>query len=194
MKIVVATGNAHKIEEFRAILGDEARELVPLSDFDAPEPVEDGDTFTANALIKARCAMQATGLPALADDSGITVDILGGAPGIFSARWCGHHGDDAANRDLLLAQLSDVPDEHRACAFICAIALVLPDGTEAVTTGRLGGTLTHESRGTGGFGYDPIFVPNGYTQTTAEMSAEDKNAISHRSIALHQMLKVLAEL
>ena len=194
MKIVVASGNAHKIDEFRAILGDAVGEILLLSDFDAPEPIEDGVTFEANALIKARSAMKITGMAALADDSGLAVDVLGGAPGVFSARWCGHHGDDAANRDLLLAQMSDVPDVHRGCAFVSAIALVLPDRTEAVTTGRIEGTLTREPRGNGGFGYDPIFLPNGRSQTTAEMSAEEKNSISHRSIALHGMLEVLRDL
>ncbi|MSS85264.1 RdgB/HAM1 family non-canonical purine NTP pyrophosphatase [Actinomycetaceae bacterium WB03_NA08] len=194
MKIVVATGNAHKLSEVRAILSPVADSIVPLSDFDAPEPVEDGITFAENALIKARSACEITGLAALADDSGITVDVLGGAPGVFSARWSGHHGDDAANRNLLLAQLSDVPDRHRQAAFVSAIALVLPDGGETVVEGRVEGMLTREARGSGGFGYDPIFIPTGHEQTTAEMTAEEKNALSHRGIALRKLLPIVTEL
>lgn len=194
MKIVVATGNAHKLSEVRAILSPVPDSIVPLSDFDAPEPVEDGITFAENALIKARSACTITGLAALADDSGITVDVLGGAPGVFSARWSGHHGDDAANRDLLLAQLSDVPDQHRQAAFVSAIALVLPDGSETVVEGRVEGTLTREARGSGGFGYDPIFIPTGHEQTTAEMTSEEKNALSHRGIALRKLLPIVTAL
>lgn len=194
MKIVVATGNAHKLSEVRAILSPVADSIVPLSDFDAPEPVEDGITFAENALIKARSACEITGLAALSDDSGITVDVLGGAPGVFSARWSGHHGDDAANRNLLLAQLSDVPDRHRQAAFVSAIALVLPDGGETVVEGRVEGMLTREARGSGGFGYDPIFIPTGHEQTTAEMTAEEKNALSHRGIALRKLLPIVTEL
>lgn len=194
MKIVVATGNAHKLSEVRAILSPVADSIVPLSDFDAPEPVEDGITFAENALIKARSACEITGLAALSDDSGITVDVLGGAPGVFSARWSGHHGDDAANRNLLLAQLSDVPDRHRQAAFVSAIALVLPDGGETVVEGRVEGMLTREARGSGGFGYDPIFIPTGHEQTTAEMTAEEKNALSHRGIALRKLLPIVTAL
>lgn len=193
MKLVVATGNLHKVQEVRAILnaGGFTEEIVPLSDFDASDPVEDGVTFAANALIKARAACQLTGLASLADDSGIAVDVLGGAPGVFSARWAGMHGDDVANRDLLLAQLADVPTEHRGAAFVSAIALVLPDGQEFTTVGRVEGQLAFEARGSGGFGYDPIFVPNGYSVTTAEMSSEQKNELSHRAIALRKMMPLI---
>lgn len=198
-KLVVATGNAHKIEELKAILSEtlpaEAlQHIAPLSDFNAPDPVEDGVTFAENALIKARSACQHTGLPALADDSGISVEVLGGSPGVFSARWSGQHGADVANRDLLLRQLGDVPDEHRAAAFVCAIALVKPDGSEVVTEGRVDGTLLREARGEAGFGYDPIFVPRGHTLSTAQMDAAQKNSLSHRALALRQMTEALAEL
>ncbi len=124
-----------------------------------------------------------TGLPAIADDSGLCVDVLGGAPGIFSARWSGKHGDDAANLELLLAQLADIADEHRQAHFACAAALALPDGTEVVREGRIDGTLLHAPRGANGFGYDPVFLPDGYERTTAEMPAEEKNPISHRTRA-----------
>lgn len=155
---------------------------------------ETGLTFAENALLKARDVAQRTGLPALADDSGICVDALNGMPGIFSARWAGRHGDDAGNLDLLLAQVSDVPDEHRAAHFACAAALVLADGTEVVREGRIDGVLLRARRGGNGFGYDPVFLPDGYTQTTAEMPAEQKNAISHRTLAFRALAADLAEL
>lgn len=191
-KLVFATGNAHKIAELEAILdpayaGYEAGIIAKMSDFDAPEPVEDGASFEENSLIKARSLVKLTGLPAIADDSGLCVDILGGAPGIFSARWCGHHGDDAANLDLLLAQLADVPDALRGAAFVSAAVLVLPDGREFVQRGEVRGTLLHERRGSGGFGYDPIFVADGFNVTTAEMTPQQKNAISHRGIAFRAL-------
>ncbi|WP_165216026.1 RdgB/HAM1 family non-canonical purine NTP pyrophosphatase [Schaalia sp. ZJ1691] len=191
-RLVFATGNAHKISELEAILAPAWEGYAPgtiarMSDFDVDEPVEDGATFAENSLIKARHLVTETGMAAIADDSGITVDILGGAPGIFSARWCGHHGDDEANLNLLLAQLSDVPDHLRSAAFVSAAVLVLPDGREFVEHGQVRGTLTREPRGDHGFGYDPIFVPDGYSVTTAQMSAEEKNAISHRGIAFRAL-------
>lgn len=193
VRLVFATGNAHKLSELEAILAPAWSDFEPgvlarMSDFDVSEPVEDGASFAENSLIKARHVCQATGLPAIADDSGISVDIMGGAPGIFSARWSGRHGDDQANLDLLLAQISDVPDQHRSGAFVSAAALVLPDGREFVEEGVVRGTLLRERRGEGGFGYDPIFVPDGYTVTTAEMSAEQKNSISHRGIAFRALM------
>jgi XTP/dITP diphosphohydrolase len=161
--------------------------VVGARDLGAPEPVEDGVTFEANALIKARALAAFSGLPAVADDSGIAVDVLGGSPGVFSARWSGRHGDDDANLDLLLAQLSDVPDEHRGARFVCAAALVTPDGTEVVRLGEMRGTLLRARRGAGGFGYDPIFRPDGETRSSAELSPDEKNAISHRGKAFRAL-------
>ncbi len=200
-RLVLASHNKHKLGELRQILAAEdgtglpglnPQEIVSAVDFGAPEPVEDGLTFAANALIKAHALCVATGLPAVADDSGLAVDVLGGAPGIFSARWAGGHGDDAANLDLLLAQLSDVAPEHRLAQFVCAAALVTPTGIEHVELGYLRGSLLTERRGTGGFGYDPILVPEGATQTTAELSATEKNAISHRGQAFRALAPHIA--
>ena len=193
-----ATSNAHKVSELEAILapaweGFEAGCVARMSDFDVASPVEDGVTFEENSLIKARALARATGLAAIADDSGITVDVLGGAPGIFSARWSGTHGDDEANLHLLLDQLSDVPDRHRGAAFVSAAVLVTPDGREFVKRGEVRGTLTRSPRGEGGFGYDPIFVPEGFEVTTAQMSAEQKNAISHRGIAFRALMPHIVE-
>lgn len=187
-RLVFATSNAHKVFELEAILsealgGPALSGIARMSDFGAPDPVEDGASFEENSLIKARSLAAFTGLPAVADDSGLTVDVMGGAPGIFSARWCGRHGDDEANLDLLLNQLSDVPDHLRSAAFVSVAALVLPDGREFCQRGEVRGHLTHERRGNGGFGYDPIFVPEGFSLTTAQMSPAEKNAISHRGIA-----------
>lgn len=189
-RLVLATHNEHKVKELRQILlasglipGLTPQDIVGARDFGVPEPVEDGVTFAANALIKARALAAATGLPALADDSGLAVDVLGGAPGIFSARWAGAHGNDQANLDLLLAQLSDIATEHRAARFVCAAALVTPDGQEFVQEGTLEGTLLFAPRGAGGFGYDPILAPLGQDRSCAELSADEKNAISHRGNA-----------
>ncbi|WP_324652517.1 RdgB/HAM1 family non-canonical purine NTP pyrophosphatase [Georgenia sp. H159] len=191
-RLVLATHNAHKIGELRAILAPLLPDLDPAAvvgaaDVGAPEPVEDGVTFAENALIKARALTAATGLPAVADDSGLAVDVLGGAPGIFSARWAGKHGDDRANLELLLAQLADVRAEHRGARFVCAAALVTPDGAEVVETGTMPGRLLTEPRGTGGFGYDPILQPDGENRSAAELSAEEKNAISHRGEAFRAL-------
>lgn len=200
-RLVLATHNAHKLAELRAILvpsggsgvpGLVADEVVSAAGLGAPEPVEDGLTFSANALLKARALARATGLIAVADDSGLAVDVLGGAPGIFSARWAGRHGDDAANLDLLLAQLADIAPEHRAAQFVCAAALVTPDGHEHVEHGFLRGTLLTERRGTGGFGYDPILLPTGAERSTAELSAAEKNAISHRGEAFRALAPHIA--
>lgn len=191
-RLVFATGNAHKISELEAILapaweGFDSPMIARMSDFDVEAPVEDGASFEENALIKARHLAALTGLAALADDSGLMVDVMGGAPGIFSARWCGRHGDDAANLDLLLAQLADVPDALRSAAFVSAAVLVLPDGREFVERGEVRGRLLRERRGGGGFGYDPVFLPDGHALTTAQMSAEQKNAISHRGRAFRAL-------
>ncbi len=201
-RLVLATRNHHKVEELREILADVCDELdleiVGLDEYPGtPDVVEDGVTFEENAILKARSAAQATGLPALADDSGLSVDVMGGAPGIFSARWSGGNGD-RANLDLLLAQLGDVRDEHRGAAFVCAAALVLPDGRSAVEVGRFTGTVARQPRGTGGFGYDPIFVPvdqaPGVERTLAEFSAEEKNGVSHRFLAFRALAPDLREL
>ena len=151
-------------------------------------------TFAENALLKARAVAAATGLPALADDSGLAVDVLGGAPGIFSARWSGRHGDDRANLELLLAQLSDVRDEHRGAGFVCAAAIALPDGRTHVEEGHFRGTLTREPRGSNGFGYDPILLVDGDTRTSAELSPAEKNAVSHRGTAFRALSDALREL
>jgi XTP/dITP diphosphohydrolase len=152
---------------------------------------ETGLTFGENALLKAREGVRRTGLPTVADDSGLAVDALGGAPGVFSARWSGRHGDDQANLRLLLDQLADLPDEHRGAAFVCAAALVLPGGKEHLVDGRQVGVLTRAPRGTGGFGYDPIFLGEGQTRTNAELSPDEKDAISHRGHAFRALAKLL---
>ncbi|WP_246306789.1 RdgB/HAM1 family non-canonical purine NTP pyrophosphatase [Herbiconiux flava] len=191
MRVVLATHNAHKVEEFQNILGQALPELEIVA-YDGPEPVEDGVSFAENALIKARTAAEHSGLPALADDSGICVDVLGGAPGIFSARWAGHGKGDRANVELLLDQLSDVRDEHRAASFACHIAIVVPaTGFEQVVSGRWPGRLAREAAGAGGFGYDPVFVPEGLEVSAAELSPAEKNAISHRARAFEAAIPVL---
>ena len=195
-RLVLATHNAHKVGELRAILtpvlpGLDPASVVGARDVGAPEPVEDGVTFVENALIKARALAKFTGLPAVADDSGLSVDVLGGAPGIFSARWAGRHGDDAANLALLLAQLADIAEPHRTARFVCAAALVTPDGFEHVETGTLEGVLATEPRGSGGFGYDPILVPTGETRSCAELTPQEKNAISHRGTAFRALVPTL---
>ena len=207
-KIVLATRNAGKIAELRRILGEAGfgGDLVGLDDFPgAPDVPETGSTFADNALLKARAIAAYTGLPAVSDDSGLTVNALNGMPGILSARWSGKHGDDLANLELLLGQLADI--EQRNAAFVCVAALVLPDGTalpsgtaspaatdrrEWTTTGVLPGTLTRSPRGSNGFGYDPIFVPEDGTQTTAELAPAAKDAISHRGRAFRALAPVIA--
>jgi XTP/dITP diphosphohydrolase len=190
-RIVLATRNPHKIAELRRILATTDAgdiELLGTDRFpDVPDVAETGVTFAENAMLKAHAVAAATGLPAVADDSGLCVDVLGGAPGVFSARWCGRHGDDEANLALLLAQLAEVPDEHRTAYFGCAAVLATPDRREWVAEGRLVGRLVRGPRGSNGFGYDPIFVPDGDERTTAEMSAEEKDAISHRGRAFRAL-------
>ena len=195
MKLLLATRNTKKLDELRRILAgaDLPVELVGL-DADVPDVPETGLTFEENALIKARAGATATGLPAVADDSGIAVDALNGMPGVFSARWAGRHGDDRANLELVLAQLGDVPDEHRGAAFVCAAALVLPGGGEFVTHGRQPGRLIRSPRGDGGFGYDPIFVAAGLDRTNAELTAAEKDAISHRGQAFRALAEIIATL
>ncbi len=198
-RLVLATHNEHKVGELRAILlaagtipGLSPDDVVGAAAFTDVEPVEDGVTFEENALITARALVAASGLPCVADDSGLAVDVLGGAPGIFSARWAGRHGDDQANLDLLLAQLSDIAEEHRGARFVCAAALVTPDGREYVETGALTGTLLTAPRGAGGFGYDPILRPDGDTRSCAELTPAEKNAISHRGQAFRALAPTIA--
>ncbi|GAB49652.1 RdgB/HAM1 family non-canonical purine NTP pyrophosphatase [Mobilicoccus pelagius] len=197
-RLVLATRNQGKVGELRAILADvldrTGTELVGMDAFpDVPDVVESGVTFEENALLKARFAAEATGLPALADDSGLAVDVLGGSPGVFSARWSGRHGDDEANLRLLLAQISDVPEEHRSAAFVCCAALAMPDGRTVTRHGRFEGTIVREPRGENGFGYDPILQVAGDTRTSAELPPEEKNAISHRAKAFAALAEALPE-
>lgn len=190
-RIVLATRNAHKIEELTAILGDllEGFELVPAT---GPDPVEDGATFAENALIKARAAVAESGLPALADDSGLAVVALGGAPGIYSKRYAGT-GDDGDNIALLLRELAAAGDgTDRSASFVCAAAFVAPDGTELIEVAEWPGEILWAPVGTGGFGYDPIFRPDGLTRGLAELSAEEKNAISHRTQAFRAIIPAVA--
>lgn len=188
MKLVLASHNQGKLAELRAIL-EPAVEGLELVGYDGPEPVEDGISYLENALIKARAANKHTGLPAIADDSGLAVEILGGSPGIFSARWAGGR-DNVANRRLLLAQLADVKPEHRGAAFVCTIALV--DGDDEISfTGFWAGSIGFEERGTNGHGYDPVFIPEGFEVTAAELKPEVKNALSHRAEAVGQLISYL---
>jgi XTP/dITP diphosphohydrolase len=192
--VLVATRNAKKLRELRRILAATGAdvELVGLDDVPAyPETPETGLTFEENALLKARDGALRTGLPTIADDSGLTVDVLGGMPGVFSARWAGRHGDDEANLRLVLGQVADVPDEHMGAEFVCAAALAYPEGREYVTHGRQPGKLIREPRGENGFGYDPIFVAAGNTRTNAELTADEKDAISHRGQAMRALADIL---
>ena len=192
-RIALATHNAHKVGEILAILaplvpGLTRDDIVSAGELGAQAPVEDGVTFAENALIKARALAASSGLAAIADDSGITVDVMGGAPGIFSALWSGRHGADAENLELLLAQMADIPDPHRGAAFVCAAALVTPDGTELVEIGTMRGRLAAVASGSSGFGYDPIFIADGQALTP-----EAKNAISHRALAFRALAPHVAK-
>ena len=186
MKLVLATHNQGKVAELRAIMDPAGYDLVG---YDGPEPVEDGVSFLENALIKARAAHQHTGLPAIADDSGLQVKILGGSPGIFTAIWSGTK-DNVANRRLLLAQLKDIAEEHRKASFVCTIALVT-DQVEVSFTGNWPGEIAFEERGTNGHGYDPVFIPEGFELTAAELEPEIKNALSHRATAVSALMEYL---
>jgi XTP/dITP diphosphohydrolase len=202
--VVLATRNAAKLRELARILGAEdsasrdGGEQIRLAGLDefpgAPDVPETGATFEENALLKARAIADYTGLPAVADDSGLCVDALNGMPGVLSARWAGGHGDDKANLDLVLAQVADVPGTRLGAQFVCAAALVVPGGAEWVVTGRVEGRLIRAPRGSGGFGYDPIFLPGGFSQTTAEMTAEAKDAISHRGRAFRALTPFIRKL
>lgn len=201
MKIHVASRNPKKLRELARVLdtaGINGVELVSTADVTPyEEPVENGRTFTDNALIKARAGAAATGLVTLADDSGLTVDELGGMPGVLSARWSGQHGDDAANNALLLAQMADVPNDRRAAAFVSVCALVIPDGAEYVSEGVWPGLLLRSVVGEGGFGYDPIFAPLDEAaggRSSAELAPEEKDALSHRGKALAGLVPVFREL
>ncbi len=208
-RLVLATRNEHKVVELREILTDVVRDrgldvdldraIVGVDAFEGIEDVvESGTTFAANALLKAHAVSAATKLPALADDSGLAVDVLGGSPGIFSARWSGRTdlprpAKDRANLELLLAQLDDVLDQHRGGGFVCAAALVTPDGREHVELGEVRGVIEREPRGTGGFGYDPVLrLPDG--RTLAELSNAEKNAVSHRGNALRAIAPLVVDL
>jgi XTP/dITP diphosphohydrolase len=185
--LVLATRNEAKLRELARILGTQIK-LAGLDAFPAaPDVPETEATFEANALLKARAVATHTQMPAVADDSGLCVDALNGMPGVLSARWAGRHGDDKANLDLLLSQVSDVPDARLGARFVCAAALVIPGGREWVVTGEVAGRLIRAPRGSGGFGYDPIFQPNGFGQTTAEMTPDAKDAISHRGRAFRAL-------
>lgn len=202
-RVVLATHNLKKLGELRRILaaqipGFDERVVVSSGELGLPDVVEDAVTFEGNALLKAHAAARATGLLAVADDSGLAVDVLHGCPGIFSARWAGRHGDDETNNALLLAQLSDIAGEHRGAEFVCAAALVAPDGTETVELGTMRGLLLTAARGEGGFGYDPLFVPEaqeaGRDLTSAELTPEAKDAISHRGVAFRALAPAVAAL
>jgi XTP/dITP diphosphohydrolase len=194
VRLVLATANPGKLAELARILADDHADvpLVSRAEFPgAPEVAETGATFAENALLKARAMAAFTEQAAVADDSGLCVDALNGMPGVLSARWSGRHGDDEANLRLVLAQVADVPDGRRGARFVCAAALVLPGGEEHVTEGVVTGRLIGEPRGQHGFGYDPIFVPDGYDITTAEMAPADKDKISHRGRALRGLAPVI---
>jgi XTP/dITP diphosphohydrolase len=193
-RVVLATNNAHKLAELRRIVTEAARDIEVLGLADLPrypEPAETGRTFAENALLKARACLAATGLPAVADDSGLEVDVLNGMPGVRSARWAGPQASDADNNALLLRQLHDVPVDERTARFVCAMAAVLPNGAEHVRLGIMSGRLTVAPVGDNGFGYDPLFVADGQTETNAELTPAAKDAISHRGQAIRAMAPVL---
>jgi XTP/dITP diphosphohydrolase len=190
VRVLLATRNAGKVDELRQILAQAAPD-VELVGLDAvpeyPETPETELSFAGNALLKARDGVKHTGLATIADDSGLAVDALNGMPGVLSARWAGSAKDDAANNALLLDQLADVPDEFRGAKFVCAAAIVWPDGRELVVHGEMLGTVGREPKGANGFGYDPLFTPDGFDRTSAELSADEKNSISHRGKAFREL-------
>ncbi|MGY1593032.1 RdgB/HAM1 family non-canonical purine NTP pyrophosphatase [Geodermatophilus sp. SYSU D00965] len=196
-RLLLATRNPGKLAELQRLLETAVPgvTVVGLRDVeDYPEAPETGATFAENALLKAREAVRYTGLPAVADDSGIAVDALNGMPGVLSARWSGRHGDDDGNTALLLGQLADVPDERRGAAFVCAAALVTPEGAERVLERTWRGRVARDKRGTNGFGYDPVFVPEGLELTAAELAPQEKDARSHRGQAFAALVPLVAEL
>ena len=197
-KLVLATRNQGKITEFRRILDALAPgeiELIGVDQFpDLVDVEETGSTFQENSLLKARYTCQATGLPAIADDSGLCIDALNGDPGIYSARWAGTHGDDQANIEKVLLQLKDVDDEKRNAHFMCVASLALPDGREQVAEGRFDGHILRNPVGENGFGYDPVFQPLGFAISSAQMSAEEKDLLSHRGKSLRSLAPHVIEL
>ena len=197
MQVVLATHNPHKVAELAAIAADHGLDL-DIVGYHGPEPVEDGVSFEQNALIKARAAVRHTGCVSVADDSGICVDVLGGAPGIFSAYWAGHGGDATANLNLLLDQLADIRDPHRGARFVATLAVVVPDGSERVVRGEWAGRIARTVAGDRGFGYDPIFIPDGqsaaHERTAAQYRTDEKNRFSHRAQAFRALMPVLTEL
>jgi XTP/dITP diphosphohydrolase len=188
-ELVLATRNAGKIAEVQRLISVHAPhiKLRSVAEFDLEDVEETGVTFEENALLKATTIARHTGLPALADDSGIAIDALGGAPGVYSARWSGVHGDDAANIAKVLLELKDVPENERGAQFVCVIALARPDGKSMTVRGEVAGVVRHEPVGEYGFGYDPIFQPEGFSITTAQMNPEEKDSISHRGKALREI-------
>jgi XTP/dITP diphosphohydrolase len=199
VKVLVASHNLKKLEEMQRILRQHAPDIEVIGLDDVPaydEPVEDQPTFEGNALLKARAGLAATGLPTLADDSGLCVDALNGMPGVLSARWAGPPKDDHRNNELLLAQLADVPDERRAAHFTCAVAFCRPQGSEIVVHGEMHGRVIRELRGSGGFGYDVLFVADEHADagtTSAELTAGEKDRISHRGRALREIAPLVAD-
>ena len=192
-QVVLATGNAGKVRELQQLLADSGYEILPQSDFDTPEAIEDGLGFVENALIKARAASRHTGLPAIADDSGIAVDALGGAPGIYSARYAGEGASDEQNLNLLLANIKDVAEADRTARFICLMVYVrhAEDPTPIICQGSWEGRLLSDPQGENGFGYDPIFYVPEKSCTSAQLSSEEKNAMSHRGKAIQCLIKQL---
>lgn len=194
--VVIATNNAHKVEEIETALDFEGWEFKSLKDAGlVSDPEETGTTFIENARIKARAAYELSGTAVLADDSGLIVDALGGAPGVYSSRYCGIDGDDAGNNAKLLAELSDVASEERSARFACSLVFIDEDGSETVAEGFVEGSIGYEKRGQNGFGYDPLFFPDEYQgeKTMAELSQDEKNAISHRGSALRELKKILVQ-
>lgn len=186
-QLVVATRNKGKIIEISALLKGLVGQISSAADYaDFPETIEDGATFEENALKKAREAARFTGLPALADDSGLVVDVLGGRPGVFSARFAGEGAGDAANNTRLLSECRTVSDDDRHAAFVCVLAYVTPEGNEQIFTGRIAGRILAEARGEGGFGYDPLFLVNGFERSMAELTLAEKNSVSHRAQAFER--------
>lgn len=194
MKLLIASNNAHKIQEIKAIVGDYFDEVLSLREAGVETEIEEnGATFAENACIKAEAILKLTGCAALADDSGLMVDALGGEPGVYSARYAGVHGDDAANNRKMIENLKDVPEGKRGAQFVCAIALARPDRPLVTATGICRGEITEQPQGSNGFGYDPYFIPEGMTRTFAQLSGEIKNTISHRARALDCLKNTLSE-
>lgn len=194
-KVVIATNNAHKVEEIRSALNFDGWEFLTLAECEPySEPEENADTFEGNARIKALAAHEHTGLAALADDSGLVVDALDGAPGVLSARYAGEHGNDDANNEKVLRELEGVADDERAARFVCSLVFVDEDGTETVASGAIEGRIAHGLSGEGGFGYDPLFLPDEFKgdKSLAEVTQEEKNAISHRGNALRALKEKLS--